>query len=129
MDGVIVGSGAQVLGPITVGKDARVGANSVVLRDVPEAATVVGIPARVARGKTAEADKETHRFDAYGTRADFDDPMERVIDALLDKVQSMSMRVDELERRLADKNDDAWSPPVELPTRHNDDDDEEEERA
>src|SRR3954452_21367541 len=45
-DGVIIGSGAQVLGPITVGSRARIGANSVVTRDVPEGATMVGIPAR-----------------------------------------------------------------------------------
>lgn len=127
LDGVIVGSGAQVLGPITVGKDARVGANSVVLRDVPDAATVVGIPARIARGKSAEAETEEHRFDAYGTRADFEDPMERVVDALLDKVQGLSMRVEELEHRLENKDADGWSGPVELPTGHNDDD--EEERA
>jgi serine O-acetyltransferase len=45
-DGVIIGSGAQVLGPITVGKRARVGANAVVTRNVLEGATMVGIPAR-----------------------------------------------------------------------------------
>ena len=62
-DGVIVGSGAQVLGPITLGKNSRVGANAVVLRDVPPGATVVGNPARVARAHTnAEA-----KFEAYGT--------------------------------------------------------------
>ncbi len=45
-DGVIVGSGAQVLGPITVGERARIGANSVVTKNVPDGATMVGIPAR-----------------------------------------------------------------------------------
>ncbi len=45
-DGVIVGSGAQVLGPITVGRNARVGANAVVTKDVPAGTTVVGVPAR-----------------------------------------------------------------------------------
>jgi serine O-acetyltransferase len=45
-DGVIIGSGAQVLGPITVGPRARIGANSVVTKDVAEGATMVGIPAR-----------------------------------------------------------------------------------
>ena len=51
-DGVVMGAGAQVLGPITVGRDARIGANAVVLKDVPPGATMVGIPARVA-GPTA----------------------------------------------------------------------------
>jgi serine O-acetyltransferase len=45
-DGVIIGSGAQVLGPITIAPRARIGANAVVTRDVPEGATMVGIPAR-----------------------------------------------------------------------------------
>ena len=47
---MIVGSGAQVLGPITVGEGARIGANAVVLTDVPKDATMVGIPAKVAMG-------------------------------------------------------------------------------
>ncbi|MBV5324110.1 MAG: serine acetyltransferase, partial [Rhodospirillaceae bacterium] len=46
LDGAIVGSGAQVLGPITVGPRARIGANAVVTKDVPEGAVMVGIPAR-----------------------------------------------------------------------------------
>ncbi len=46
-DGVIIGSGAQILGPITVGKGARVGANAVALKDIPAGVSVVGIPARV----------------------------------------------------------------------------------
>ena len=60
-DGVIVGSGAQVLGPITVGARARIGANSVVTKDVPEGATMVGIP---ARSTLVEA---TAGFVPYGT--------------------------------------------------------------
>lgn len=46
-DNVVIGSGAKVLGPITLGKDAKVGANSVVLKDVPDGGTAVGIPARI----------------------------------------------------------------------------------
>jgi len=46
-DGVVVGAGAKILGPITVGRSARVGANSVVIQDVPDSMTVVGIPGRV----------------------------------------------------------------------------------
>jgi len=52
-DGVIVGGGAMILGPITVGARAKVGANSVVIADVPEARTVVGIPGRVVRTQVA----------------------------------------------------------------------------
>ena len=98
-DDVIVGSGAQILGPITVHSCARVGANSVVLRDVPPNTTVVGIPAKIA-GRAREQHEES-RFEAYGTNRDSMDPMEKVTEALLDKVQSLSMRVEELERLIA----------------------------
>jgi serine O-acetyltransferase len=53
---VLIGAGATLLGPITVGDDARVGANSVVLEDVPAGATVVGSPARVVRTTPAAGD-------------------------------------------------------------------------
>jgi serine O-acetyltransferase len=96
---VIVGSGAQILGPIVVGSCARVGANSVVLQDVPDRATVVGIPAKVVRGRAPEGDPDHPAFEAYGTRADIPDPTMRVVEALLDKVQTLSMRVEELERQ------------------------------
>ena len=102
-DGAIVGSGAQVLGPITVGTNARIGANSVVLKDVAAGTTVVGIPARAAGAVAGrEAPK---RFDPYGTPVDDDaDPISRRIDALLDKVQSLSLRVTELEAQLGDQD-------------------------
>jgi serine O-acetyltransferase len=109
-DNVIVGSGAQVLGPITVGANARIGANSVVLKDVAASATVVGIPARPA-GAVAKRDAPRH-FDAYGTPIDDEcDPVARRIDALLDKVQSLSLRVTELESTLEERNRDlGWAP-------------------
>ena len=104
---VIVGSGAQILGPITVGRGARVGANSVVLRDVPANATMVGIPAKIARGREPDTGEAAEHFDAYGVRADLTDPVQRVVDALLDKVQSLSMRVEELERQLSEN--EGWN--------------------
>jgi len=94
-DNVIVGSGAQVLGPITVGKCARVGANSVVVKNVPERVTVVGSPARAVTGTTRPS---AERFAAYGIGSDeLPDPVFKVLDGLLDKVQTLSMRVEELE--------------------------------
>ncbi len=95
-DGAIVGSGAQVLGPVTVGKGARVGANAVVVRDVAAGATVVGIPAKaiVPRGESRE-------FLAYGTpTGDLPDPVARAIDGLLDQVSTLKARVGQLEARL-----------------------------
>ncbi len=97
-DGVIVGSGAQVLGPITVGENARVGANAVVTKDVPECATVVGIPARVVNGRKDRPAEEAPRFVAYGTpTGDVPDPVARAIEGLLDEVQSLRARVNHLE--------------------------------
>ena len=103
-DGAIVGSGAQVLGPITVGANARIGANSVVLKDVAPGTTMVGIPARPAG--TAAKREAPKRFDPYGTPVDDDaDPIARRIDALLDKVQSLSLRVTELEDEIRERNE------------------------
>lgn len=93
-DGVIVGSGAQVLGPLTVGKGARVGANAVVLKDVPEGVTVVGIPAQVAISRSKQEDA----FCAYGTPAgDMPDPVARALDGLLQEVTALKARIEELE--------------------------------
>src|SRR5205085_3500525 len=63
-DGAIIGSGAQVLGPITVGSRARIGANAVVTRDVPEGATMIGIP---ARSTLVDAQQYARDFVPYGT--------------------------------------------------------------
>ena len=57
LDGAIIGSGAQVLGPITVGPRARIGANAVVTRHVPEGATMIGIPARATLIDAADYQK------------------------------------------------------------------------
>ncbi len=93
-DGVIVGSGAQVLGPITVAKGARIGANAVVLTDVPEGVTMVGIPARAAARKPKPGDAE---FCAYGMDETIPDPVAREIYALRGQVTALLERVAELE--------------------------------
>ena len=61
-DNVVVGSGAQILGPVTVGKNAKIGANAVVTKDVPENAVMVGIPAKNV-GETSGSDEN---FEPYG---------------------------------------------------------------
>ncbi len=101
-DGVIVGSGAQILGPITVAKDARVGANAVVTKDVPEGVTVVGIPARMVKGRSAPGAGD---FSPYGTpMGDLPDPVVRAIDGLMGEMTRLQARVDELETRLAERD-------------------------
>ncbi|OIQ87558.1 serine acetyltransferase [mine drainage metagenome] len=92
-DGVIVGAGAHVLGPVTVGAQARIGANAVVLTDVPAGVTMVGIPARIsgACGKSKE-------FLAYGLEGDLPDPVVRAIEAMRQEVAGLKSRVADLER-------------------------------
>lgn len=96
--GVIVGAGAKILGPITIGARARIGSNSVVLKDVAAEASVVGVPAKDVRGS---AKPQTSDFDAYGTcPGDIPDPVMQVLNGLLDRVQTLSSRLEavELER-------------------------------
>ena len=66
MDNVVVGSGAQVLGPVVVGKNAKIGANAVVTKDVPENAVMVGIPAK----NVSEGSIEDKSFKPYGITPD-----------------------------------------------------------
>jgi serine O-acetyltransferase len=101
-DGVVVGAGAQVLGPVTIGAGARIGANAVVLKDVPSGVTMVGIPARMVQPRPKPQDPATAKeFCAYGTpSADLPDPVARAIDGLCDQVTSLQAQVNDLERRL-----------------------------
>ena len=97
-DGVIVGAGAQVLGPITVGRGARVGANAVVLQDVAPGAVVIGIPARPLAAKGLRAQD---RFVAYGT-TDGDDPVAAAIEQLRGQIELLETRLAEYERTAGD---------------------------
>src|SRR5512142_468653 len=75
---VVVGAGAKILGPIHIGDGAKVGSNAVVVRDVPAAATAVGIPARIVSGEDArrrERQATKMGFSAYAISADMNDPI------------------------------------------------------
>lgn len=91
-DGVIIGSGAQVLGPITLGPRSRVGANSVVTKDVPEGATMVGIPARQTLVDAADYQKG---FVPYGT------PCSERFDPATQRLEILKCEVEQLQKRLA----------------------------
>ncbi|MBI3515700.1 MAG: serine O-acetyltransferase [Proteobacteria bacterium] len=93
-DRVIVGAGAQILGPIKVGDGARVGANAVVVNEVPPGVTMVGIPARAVPGRAAT---ET-TFCAYGLSShELPDPVARAMNGLLDELTTLKARIAELE--------------------------------
>lgn len=92
-DKVILGAGAKILGPIVVGEGARVGANAVVLSDVPSGQTVVGIPARPVDRRPAGADVLP-----YGTPCDETlDPGLRALDALRSELADLRARLAALE--------------------------------
>ena len=77
-NGVVVGAGAKILGPIYVGDGAKIGSNAVVVKDVPAGATAAGIPARVL-----DEVKKTSGFNAYGIGNDQNDPLAQAIHGLL----------------------------------------------
>ncbi len=93
-DGVIVGSGAQILGPITVGTRARVGANAVVTRDVPAGAVMVGIP---AKPMLVDAAQYARPFTPYGTPCcDNFDPATQRLELLQCQLAEMQKQIDTL---------------------------------
>lgn len=96
-DGVVVGAGAKILGPITLGRGTRVGANSVVIEGTPPEVTVVGIPARVVRRKPQQ------RRRAGGVDLDhhlMPDPVSEAISVVLDRVEFLEARLAHLQNRL-----------------------------
>lgn len=101
-DGVIVGAGAKVLGGFTVGRDARIGANAVVLAEVAAKATMVGIPARAIGALMST--QPVSEFLPYGTPCDgcdeIPDPVARALNGLLDEVHALRARLGELEHQL-----------------------------
>jgi serine O-acetyltransferase len=96
--GVIVAAGAKVLGGFTVGDGARIGANSVVLKEVPAGATVVGIPGRVVERKGTE---KPERFAAYAVVQEQDDPYAKAIQQLVEHSQELERAVAVLQEKLA----------------------------
>lgn len=108
LDGVIIGSGAQVLGPITVGARARIGANAVVTRDVPEGATMIGIP---ARSTLVDAEQYAKDFVPYGT------PCEEMPASGAAKLETLRAELEQLRRRLAELTDERDSGAVDAKKR------------
>lgn len=91
-DGVIVSLGAAILGPIYVGNGARIGANAVVTKDVPEGATMLGIPAKPT---PVEVRPETQTFVPYGT------PCSERFDPATQKLEILQCEIETLQKRVA----------------------------
>lgn len=108
-DGVIVGAGAKILGPFSVGAGAKIGSNAVVTKEVPAGATVVGIPGKVVQRvdpdqaeelevdpARREAMRRKFGFDAYGVSQDMPDPVARSIQAMLDHMHAVDERIERM---------------------------------
>ncbi len=98
---VVVGAGAKVLGPITIGDDVRIGSNAVVLKDVSADRTIVGVPGRVidiVKDSKRKKMAEKIGFNAYGVTEDATDPIEKAIYSLLDHIQSQDEQLDNLNK-------------------------------
>lgn len=105
-DGVVIGAGAKILGPIEIGRNARIGSNSVVLKPVPAGATVVGIPGHLidttAKKGSAEREAIAHKmgFDSYGTGADMPDPVANAINRMLDHIHALDKQLEVMRASL-----------------------------
>jgi serine O-acetyltransferase len=105
--GVVVGAGAKVLGPFTVGDGARIGSNSVVIKAVPAGATAVGTPARIILeedDKRREENAARMGFSAYAiTRSAGDDPLGMALNRLIDHVAEQDRRIEALQAALDER--------------------------
>ena len=117
---VVIGAGAKVLGPLNIGDDSRIGSNAVVVKDVPEGATVVGIPGRIVNSKKQKASKEQvheenqmpadehsearqamakkYGFESYAVATD--DPVAKAIGRMLDHMHLMDTKVSVLSKEI-----------------------------
>lgn len=104
-DNVVVGAGAKVLGPITVASGARIGSNAVVVKDVPENATVVGVPGNVITKKDSSSQRQAMAarmgFDAYGLSRDMPDPLANALNAMLDHIHKLEVQIEGLQEQIA----------------------------
>ena len=102
--GVVIGAGAKVLGPIVIGRGAKIGSNAVVVKDVPAEATAVGIPARILETEISKQRNDMAEkigFSAYAVSDNMNDPMNKAIHALLDHAAKQDQQLKEVMQQLA----------------------------
>lgn len=109
---VIIGAGAQLLGPIKVANDARIGSNAVVVSDVPEGATMVGVPAHAIEGRDRRKNKETGKCEDFSPYAipkrGIKDPVECQIAAMAKHIDALQKRLDTLEGQQGEDTAARW---------------------
>ena len=101
-NGVVIGAGAKILGPITLGNNVRVGSNSVVVRSIDDNETVVGIPGRIVRQKTEDEDS----FDSYASKASgiSNDPTLQAVNSLIDRLSEMEKQLEKVSPKKPTKS-------------------------
>lgn len=107
MDGVIVGAGAKILGPIVIGRGVKVGSNAVVVKDMPDEATVVGVPGRIVSSEHSQRERSAKEkiakkigFAAYGASAASPDPEAEAINHMLDHIHALDRKLRELNQQV-----------------------------
>ena len=101
-NGVVIGAGAKILGPITLGNNVRVGSNSVVVRSIDDNETVVGIPGRIVRQKAEDEDS----FDSYAAKASgiSNDPTLQAVNSLIDRLSEMEKQLEKVTQKKPTKS-------------------------
>jgi serine O-acetyltransferase len=106
-NGVVIGAGAKVLGPILIGEGAKIGSNAVVVKDVPAGATAVGIPARIIEDQSRNGSPPKPGFAAYAVSGDMNDPMVKTVHNLIEqgiaadqRLQAISAELQKLTEKL-----------------------------
>jgi len=101
-DGVVIGAGAKILGPITLGNNVRVGSNSVVVRSIDDNETVVGIPGRIVKKKAEDGES----FDSYAANSSgiSNDPTLQAVNSLIERLDEMEQKLDKASSKKTSKS-------------------------
>ncbi len=101
-NGVVIGAGAKILGPIILGENVRVGSNSVVVRSIDDNETVVGIPGRIVRKKAEDGDS----FDSYAANSSgtSNDPTIQAVNSLIERLAEMEEKLDNVSPKSISNN-------------------------
>ena len=101
-DGVVIGAGAKILGPITLGNNVRVGSNSVVVRSIDDNETVVGIPGRIVQKKAEDGES----FDSYAANSSgvSNDPTLQAVNSLIERLDEMEKKFDKASSKKTSKS-------------------------